>query len=435
VLGPSGSGKSTLALALAGLLDARTGGHVSGEVAVGGRVGVVFQRPGDQVVMERVEDDVAFGLEHLGRPRDEMLRAVPRALASVGLAGLERRRSAMLSGGEQQRLALAGAIAPAPPILVLDEPTANLDPDGARAFMGRLAALRAGGTTIVLIEHRVELAWQLADRVLVLGAGGRVEAFGDPAGIVASVGPALIEAGIWLPPEIDKRLGVAAPIRGVARSAGGPVVTAEGVTFAYGDERPAVRDVDLVVGAGERVVIVGPNGGGKSTLGRLLVGLLRPSAGRVRLLGERPDRLAPSILARRAGYLFQDPEQQFLSGTVLDEVTLGLRREERARVEPLMSALGLPLDRFGSRSPYALSGGEQRRVSLACVLVRRPGLLVLDEPTFGQDRITYRGLLEALTGHLDAGAGIVVATHDERLVADLGGRCLRMDGGVVEAVP
>jgi energy-coupling factor transporter ATP-binding protein EcfA2 len=116
-------------------------------------------------------------------------------------------------------------------------------------------------------------------------------------------------------------------------------------------------------------------------------------------------------------------------------VTLGLRREERARVGPLMSALGLPLDRFGSRSPYALSGGEQRRVSLACVLVRRPGLLVLDEPTFGQDRITYRGLLEALTGHLDAGAGIVVATHDERLVADLGGRCLRMDGGVVEAVP
>ncbi len=434
-MGPSGSGKSTLALALAGLLDARTGGRPTGEVAVGGRVGVVFQRPGDQVVMERVEDDVAFGLERTGLPRDEMQRAVPRALASVGLAGLERRRSATLSGGEQQRLALAGAIAPAPPILVLDEPTANLDPAGARAFMERLAALRAGGTTIVLVEHRVELAWPLADRVLVLGAGGRVQAFGTPAGVVESVGPALVEAGIWLPPEVDARLGVAAPIPPAARPVGGPVVTADGVTFAYGDGRPAVRNVDLVIGAGERVVIVGPNGGGKSTLGRLLVGLLRPSAGRVRLSGQRPDRLSPSILARQAGYLFQDPEQQFLAGSVLDEVTLGLRREERARVEPLMRALGLPLERFGSRSPYALSGGEQRRVSLACVLVRRPGLLVLDEPTFGQDRKTYRGLLEALTEHLDTGTSVIVATHDERLLADLGGRCLRMDRGVVEAVP
>jgi energy-coupling factor transporter ATP-binding protein EcfA2 len=242
-MGPSGSGKSTLALALAGLLDARTGGRLTGEVAAGGRVGVVFQRPGDQVVMERVEDDVAFGLERLGLPRDEMQRTVPRALAAVGLAGLERRRSATLSGGEQQRLALAGAVAPAPPILVLDEPTANLDPAGARAFMERLAALRAGGTTIVLVEHRVELAWQLADWVLVLGAGGRVQAFGTPAGVVESVGPALVEAGIWLPPEVDARLGVAAPIPPAARPVGGPVVTADGVTFSYGDGRPAVRDV------------------------------------------------------------------------------------------------------------------------------------------------------------------------------------------------
>jgi energy-coupling factor transport system ATP-binding protein len=435
VLGPSGSGKTTLALALAGLLDVRAGGRPSGEVAVGGPVGVVFQRPGDQVVMERVEDDVAFGLERVGRPREAMRREVSSALAGVGLAGFERRRSMTLSGGEQQRLALAGAIAPAPPILVLDEPTANLDPSGARTFIDRLASLRANRTTIVLVEHRVELAWKLADRVLVLGPDGRPVALGTPDAVVSSVGPALVAAGIWLPPEIDARLGVVAPSPLPAEEAtGSAVVTAEGASYAYGDAPPAVDDVSVVVRAGERVALVGPNGGGKSTLGRLLVGLLRPSTGRVRLGGDRPDRLSAAALARRAGYLFQDPEQQFLAGTVLDEVLLGLRPDERARADPLMDALGLPLDRFAARSPYALSGGEQRRLSLACVLIRRPGLLILDEPTYGQDRTTYRGLLDALHAHLGTGTAVIVATHDERLMADLGGRCLRMEGGAVEAV-
>ena len=434
VLGPSGSGKTTLALALAGLLDARAGGHASGEVEVGGPIGVVFQRPGDQIVMERVEDDVAFGLERLGLAREEMRRAVPRALATVGLAGFERRRSATLSGGEQQRLALAGAIAPGAPVLVLDEPTANLDPDGARAFFERLASLRAAGTTVILVEHRVELAWALADRILVLGPDGQPVAQGTPRDVVASAGPALVAAGIWLPPEIDSLLGVVPPVPPVVGPAGRPVVTADGVSYAYGDASPAVDHVDLEVGSGERVTLAGPNGGGKSTLGRLLVGLLRPSAGQVRLRGDRPDRLAPADLARRAGYLFQDPEQQFLAGTVLDEVFLGLRRDERARAGPLMASLGLPLDRFATRSPYDLSGGEQRRLSLACVLIRRPGLLVLDEPTYGQDRSTYRGLLDALQEHLDAGAAVLVATHDERLTGDLGGRCLRMANGALEAM-
>jgi len=386
-------------------------------------------------VMERVEDDVAFGLERVGRPRDEMRAAVPRALAGVGLVGFERRRSMTLSGGEQQRLALAGAIAPEPPVLVLDEPTANLDPAGARAFIDRLAALRARGTTIVLVEHRVELAWKLADRVLVLGPDGRPLALGAPDAVVAAAGPALVAAGVWLPPEIDARLGVvASPPMPVGAAPGAPVVQADGVSYAYGGGPLAVDGVSLVISAGERVALVGPNGGGKSTLGRLLVGLLRPSAGSVRLEGDRPDRLPATALARRAGYLFQDPEQQFLAGTVRDEVELGLRPDERTRVDPLMEALGLPLGRFGAGSPYALSGGEQRRLSLACVLVRRPGLLVLDEPTYGGDRTTYRGLLDALRAHLGAGAAVIVATHDERLVADLGGRCLGMAGGCVEAV-
>lgn len=429
VVGPSGAGKSTFALALGGLLGREVPGRIDGELAVGGPAGTVFQDPGSQIVMERVEDDVAFGLEGLGWSRPAMLARVPRALETTGLGGLERRRTTTLSGGQQQRLALAGALAPDPRLLVLDEPTANLDPDGARAFVGRLGALRAAGCTIVLVEHRVELAWAIADRVLILGRDGRPVDVGTPDEVVRRNGRALVDAGIWLPAAVDAALGVLPPPPLGSAAGGGLLVAAAGVTFGYARDQPVVRGVDLCVAAGDRLAIVGPNGSGKSTLGRLLVGLLRPDSGEVRLLGADPSRLAPAALARRGGYLFQDPEQQFLATTVATEAALGLRPEELARLPDVMDALSLPLDRFGPRSPYAISGGEQRRLSLAPLLARRPHLMVLDEPTFGQDRATYRGLLEILRERLDGSTGLVAITHDERLVGDLGGRAARMDGG------
>jgi energy-coupling factor transport system ATP-binding protein len=174
---------------------------------------------------------------------------------------------------------------------------------------------------------------------------------------------------------------------------------------------------------------VGPNGSGKSTLGRLLVGLLRPTFGRVRLGDADPSRLPPADLARRAGYVFQDPEAGFLADTVADEVMLGLDSRERAAAPTLMEQLRLPLDVFGPRSPYRLSGGEARRLSLACALVRRPSLLVLDEPTFGQDRLGYEGLLGILDRRLDEGVCLVTATHDERFVADMASRTVELVAG------
>jgi energy-coupling factor transporter ATP-binding protein EcfA2 len=193
-------------------------------------------------------------------------------------------------------------------------------------------------------------------------------------------------------------------------------------------------DASVRIRAGERVALVGPNGSGKSTLGRLLVGLLRPDRGSVRLAGADPVRLAAAVLARQAGYVFQDPERQFLSGTVAEEVRLGLRAEELDRVDELMDGLGLPLSAFGARSPYRLSGGEQRRLSLACVLVRRPDLLVIDEPTFGQDRNGHEALLEILDDRVEAGAAVLAATHDPRFVADFAKRVIPMDAGrLVEA--
>jgi energy-coupling factor transport system ATP-binding protein len=415
-------------------------------------VGLVLQDPSAQLVMERVEDDVAFGLENRAWAPSAMRDRVPDALAGVGLGGLERRRSRRLSGGQQQRLALAGALAPDPGLLILDEPTANLDPVGTAALMSALTELhRSGTTTIVLIEHRVDQAWPLADMILALDADGQQLDAGRPAEVAARSGARMAAAGTWLPTVLERELAGWEPLTESAAGAlggggasgldgtssagsatrGAEVVRATDVRFAFELGRPVVRDVSLSAVEGERIALVGANGSGKSTLGRLLVGLLRPNRGTVSLEGADPARLAAADLARRAGYVFQDPERQFLAERVTDEVTLGLIPAEVARVPELMSRLALPLDRFGERSPYRLSGGEQRRLSLACILIRRPRVLVLDEPTFGQDRNGYESLLEILREHLDEGACLIAATHDERFVRDVAERVIELDDGWV----
>lgn len=443
VVGPSGSGKSSLGLALAGLIPRDIPGEVTGALNVAGldprtagpgqvaaRVGLVFQDPGSQLVMERVEDDVAFGLENRAWAREAMARRVPVAIGDAGLGGLERRRTNRLSGGQQQRLALAGVLAALPSILVLDEPTANLDPHGAAAFFARLARLKAeGSTTIVLVEHRVEAAWPLADLVLALGADGAPIDVGSPDDVLRRSADPMARAGIWLPAGAGSTPPPAVGHIPMPAAPGSSVASAIGVGFAYERGAPVLEGVDLEIGAGERVALVGPNGSGKSTLGRLLVGLLRPTTGRVRLGDADPSRLRPADLARRAGYVFQDPETGFLTDSVADEVMLGLDPAERAAAPALMDRLRVPLEAFGPRSPYRLSGGEARRLSLACALVRHPRFLVLDEPTFGQDRLGYEGLLDILGRRLDEGVCLVAATHDERFVADLASRTVELIAG------
>jgi energy-coupling factor transporter ATP-binding protein EcfA2 len=453
VVGPSGSGKSTLALAIGGLLPREIPASMGGLLSLDGqeirglppttvaaRVGMVWQDPDSQLVMERVEDDVAFGLENRGWPLSDMRARVPDVLTEVGLQGLERQRSRRLSGGEQQRLALAGALAPSPDVLVLDEPTANLDPAAAAAFMARLGALRAeGSTTIVLIEHLVEAAWPMADLILALDGEGHPIDVGTPAEVARRSAARMRDVGIWLPAAIERR------IRGIQLAdrpsrprpkrmmGGAPVIEARDLRFGFDRAEPVIRDVRLWIQPGERIALVGPNGSGKSTLARLLVGLLRPDAGTVRLLGDDPARLPPAELARRASYVFQDPERQFLATTVEEEILIGLRFVQRASARLLMGRLGLPLERFGRRSPYRLSGGEQRRLSLASALGREPAVLVLDEPTFGQDRHGYESLLEILDERLADGATLIAATHDTRFVADATDRAIELDGGWVMA--
>lgn len=452
VVGPSGSGKSTLARAVAGLVPETIPGRLMGRLTVGGldvpaagheaivrRLSVVFQDPESQLVMERVEDDVAFGLERRGWSPAEMRSRVPESLADLGLAGMARRRTTRLSGGEQQRLALAGAMAPRPSILVLDEPTSSLDPAGALALARRLAAIRATrSTTIVLVEHRAELAWPLADLVLALGPAGEPIAFGPADRVLAAHGPELAVAGVWLPGHRTvpaSRLGARSnhtpPTSAGAGESGEPFARAAGLRFAFERGVAVLDGIDLELEEGARVAILGANGSGKSTLGRLLVGLLRPTAGRVRLGGVDPAKLSPAALSRAAAYVWQDPERQFLAATVRTELELGLRDTERRAAGDVAERLGLPLASFGDRSPYTLSGGEQRRLSLATALVRRPRLLVLDEPTFGQDRHGYEQLVELVRERVVAGTAVVAATHDLRFADDVATRTLALAGGRV----
>lgn len=440
VVGPSGSGKSTFGLAIAGLVPREIGGTVAGSLTVDDRetvdhepaelaaaVGLVFQDPAVQIVLDRVEDDVAFGLENRGWSKDRMIARVPSALASVGLDGFERRHTRTLSGGQQQRLALAGVMAAEPGLLVLDEPTANLDPAGAATFFGRLAELRASrAATIVLVEHHVDAAWPLADVVLALGPDGAPIAVGRPEVVLREAGHEMAAAGIWLPATGDSPPGMAVTPR---EPVGPGLLVARDLRFGYERRLPVLRDVDFEARGGERIALVGPNGGGKSTLARLLVGLLRPQHGTVTLGGLDPGRIAPAVLARLAGYVFQRPEQQFLTQRVLDEIALGLRPHELDGAARLMDRLGLPLGRFGERSPYGLSGGEQRRLSLASALVRRPGVLILDEPTFGQDRHGYDALLAIVREMVGAGTCLIAATHDMRFVHDVAERIVTIEEG------
>ncbi len=471
VVGPSGSGKSTLARGLAGLLPSEFPGDWRGQLRVGDvdvasaeagpdgsgprlitaadlGAGILLQDPASQLVMERVSDDVAFGLENAAWPLEAMRARVPEALREVGLAGFEGRRSNRLSGGEQQRVALAGVLGPWPGVLILDEPTAHLDPAGAEAVVRVLAALRERrAATIVLIEHRASLAWPIADLVLALDDGGQPLDVGPPADVLARSASKLEAAGIWLP-ETPAAAGAAAgagagvPPRGphrdgvlIGRERGTiPVLTLQQVRFGFEPARAVLRDIDLAVVPGDRIALVGPNGSGKTTLLRLALGLLRPLAGAVRLGGRDPSRLPPVHMARLAGYVVQEPELGFLGDTVREEIELGLEPEQVRYADELAERLRLPLESFGDRSPYRLSGGEQRRLSLVTGLARRPLLLALDEPTFGQDRRGHEALVEALDELVGQGSAVLAATHDERFVRDATERRVELAEGWIVGI-
>ena len=363
----------------------------------------------------------------------EIWSRVADALAAVGLALPLDHPTERLSGGQQQRLALAGVLAMQPGLLLLDEPTANLDPDGVvevRDAVGRVVA--ATGATLVVVEHRVATWLPLVDRVVVLGAGG-VVADGAPAEVLARRGAELAAAGIWVP-EHPPRVHVP------SRPQPGPVLL-DARDLAVGRAGRVVRrGLDLELAAGASVALTGANGTGKSTLALTLAGLLAPLGGAVRAhpalargAADRPLAWRSRELVARVGVVFQEPEHQFLAATVQAELEVGLRATRRwdaagrARVAELLERLRL--SGLARANPFTLSGGEKRRLSVATALATSPDLLVLDEPTFGQDAVTWAETVDLLGALLAEGRTVLSVTHDRALVAALGGTELSLGPG------
>ncbi|MBT2586839.1 ABC transporter ATP-binding protein [Arthrobacter sp. ISL-95] len=465
LLGPSGAGKSTLLHALAGVLgDEEDDSDETGSLLIDGVAprehlgcaGLMQQDPETQVVLSRVGDDVAFGAENLAVPRDEIWSRVHEALDDVGLrtaagGGLALDHpTAALSGGQKQRLALAGILAMQPGLILLDEPTANLDPAGVlevRDAVGR--CLDKTGATLVVVEHRVSVWKDLVDRIVVLQPGsaapgtggsgtGGVLLDGPPDQVLSEARTMLMSAGVWVPgyvPATRERrnephtaqLLLAAQDLAVSRE------KPRRKGFKTIPPVPVQTGISAQVRAGQALTITGPNGAGKSTFALTLAGLLAPVDGKVSAAvdlskgaGIDPYKWKAEQLISRIGTVFQEPEHQFVTGNVMDELMFGPKHlgHGEDRVDELLERLRLT--HLVDANPYTLSGGEKRRLSVATVLAAHPKVLVLDEPTFGQDANTWAELASFLSELLDAGTAVVSVTHDQEFSAVLGGTELRL---------
>ncbi|MCH6230695.1 energy-coupling factor transporter ATPase [Microbacterium sp. CFH 31415] len=533
LLGPSGSGKSTLTLALNGLIPHAVPADLGGSIEVAGldtattpvaalstHVAMVFQDPDAQLVTGTLLDEVAFGPENLRMPVADVLARAEAALRRVGLWERRGDNPDLLSGGGRQRLAIACALAMGSPLLVLDEPTANLDPQGIEEVYAALADLvAAGDRAILLVEHNLDAAIGFVDRVVVLDHGGRVAADGSVDEVLRGRAEELHAMGVWLPvsaiaalrlrragyaleplpltPEelragldsadapdsaapgalgpADAAATADAPVAPVAadpadaaartvrrtdpadkadpgrdapdphtvpangtpnRPAPTPLISVRGLTLRRG-RTEVLHGIDLDIAAGEFVAIVGANGAGKTSLIQALAGVVPPPKGTVRVGGLDVGRVDARTLSARIGFVFQNPEHQFIAHTVFDEVAHGLRRqhladdEVRRRTMELLVRFGL--DDKADTHPFLLSGGQKRRLSVGTALVAGAPVLVLDEPTFGQDRARADELLTLLRELNEEGTTIVVVTHDMQLVTEYAHRTVILADGRVRA--
>lgn len=511
LLGASGIGKSTILSGAAGLIgndfvaknsaksqqttlvEDADGGVSEGCVLVDGvpvrrargRVGLVLQDPDAQAIFQRLGDNVAFGPENMNVPRSEIWDRVRKSLKEVGLDGLQLHRSTShLSGGQMQRLALAGALAMQPSVLLLDEPTANLDPDGTQQIVGAVrAVLDSTHATMVLVEHHAEPWIDMIDRVVVLGLENDEAANGKAANnetvhdddiaraassrtvIVADGTPDEVfnrtdldfeDLGIWLPERYKKNVKSSANESSVSNSSanaessekyyencdpaegyGEVLLSTKDLAISHNSE-PIARHINLEFKAGQITALVGANGAGKSTLSLTLAGLLPAVSGEVVASdaltqganGTDPMKWKSPDLAKRISYVFQNPEHQFACGSVLDEVMLGPLRtgvsadEARAKAQELLKRFRLA--RYAKANPYTLSGGEKRRLTVAASLAAAPRVLILDEPTFGQDRKTWLQIIRLIASLRSEGVSIIVVTHDRELVEALGARLVEL---------
>lgn len=474
LVGPSGAGKTTLCRCVTRAIPAYSAADLRGRIRLCGesiarravhelvpRVGLVFQEFEAQLFSTDVRQEVAFGLENLGLPRDEMRARVAEALALVGLTGLEGREPATLSGGQKQRLAIAAIAALRPSALLMDEPTTDLDPAG-RADVLRLArGLAAGGAGVLITDHEVDDLLD-ADRLAVID-NGRIVLDGPLDDVLQQ--PAQLAAHGIRPPQVAEyfsRRGITAlpvtvedgiaavrdrgwriaprPLDDPRPLAGEPILELRGVTHAYPGGDAVLRDVSLAIRPGEIVAILGQNGCGKTTLAKLLLGLLTPSAGQVLLQGT-PVAGRPLVeVARRVGYVFQNPDHQLFAQTVAEEVAFGPRNlgvpaaELPARVAETLAAVGL--SGAEARNPFLLTKGERQRVAVAGILAAGPEVLILDEPTTGLDSRQQAEMMALVRRLHAAGRTVILITHAMHVAAEYAHRCVVMaEGRIVADAP
>jgi energy-coupling factor transporter ATP-binding protein EcfA2 len=469
VVGTSGAGKSTLLRCINGLVPHFSGGELVGRIVVDGldsvqatpqvlsrHVGFVFQDPEAQFVLDQVEDEIAFALENAALPRQEMRVRVEEALDLLDLAPLRDRRLETLSGGERQRVAIAAALALHPRILVLDEPTSQLDPKSAEDVLHSLTRLNSDlGLTIVLAEHRLERVLSFADRLVYLSGDGYLVASGPSRRVLHDMDlvPPIVTVGRalgWKPlpltvkegRRVSRKMGKSVDWQ-ISKSANqettqptsGPYLQVRDVEVAYSGS-PALRGVNMDVWAGEIVVLMGRNGSGKTTLLKSLVGLLRPRRGSIRVAGQDVAARDVAEICQDVGYLPQDPNALLFADTVQEELLItlrnhGLETRPSVQLERMLERLGLADKK--DAYPRDLSAGERQRVALGAVTVTRPGALLLDEPTRGLDYGAKHGLVELLRGWRDEGMAVLLVTHDVELAAAAADRVALMSQGEIIA--
>jgi energy-coupling factor transport system ATP-binding protein len=499
ILGRSGSGKSTLALNLVGIYPDYFGGRNQGRMLVAHPdrgvinrreleaaerfrlINMLFQNPEDQIVTLTIEEEIGFALENYLFEPAEIHRRIDYALDLVGLTGFRSRETLRLSGGEKQRVALAAMLALEPSVLILDEPTSNLDPAGTADVLDTINRVRERtGLTVMVIEHEVDEVFSLVDTVLLV-EDQRVVGPLTPRDFINERGLFVRdEMGLWIPqaaevaldlrtqgleigdnvpltgPELVAALDAAGvelpcgPSTGaslqadsnepVERNSGDVVIDVRDVSFGY-ENHPVLKSVNLAVRRNELLAVVGQNGSGKSTLASMFNGITLPDSGVVLVDDMATSDYDFAELVKRVAYIFQVPEKQFVRGTVYDEIAHGLRAlglnesDVDERTVALLETVRL-LDRREA-SPYVLSHGQKRRLSVAAMVVGQPEVVVLDEPTFGQDYHQAQNLMQLLRNLADDGAAVMFITHDMRLIAEYADRAAVLcDGEIIfDGVP
>ncbi len=444
VTGPTGAGKTTLCLAASGILYHEYGGAFAGNLSIAGKdvaayrdmgeigkkVGVVFDDADAQLIFTTVEEEVVSGLENQGLDRAEMQRRMDYVTDVTGIAHLLERAPHTLSGGQKQRVTIAATLALGTDLLILDEPTAELDTIATEAILGILQRLKEEGKTIVIVEHKVDELSRLADRMILI-EDGKIAAEGAPDVLLKSERVrSLIEVDDAPEPEILP----AAPMSAPAQPSAGisPIITIRGLVHRYG-EATALAGVDLEILPGDIVAIVGENGSGKTTLVKHLNGLLRPTEGTVLVDGLDAATTPVTELARHVGLVFQNPDTMLFAETVEEEIAFGLSNiglaDHRELIDAVLAEVGLADHR--NQYPRSLSRGERQSLALACVIAMRPKVIVLDEPTTGLDARETQRVMEIVQRLQREGCTILMVTHNMRLVREYADRIIAMEDGII----